>query len=86
MNEHDSERIAGVLAADGMEPTDDLAKADVVVFNTCCIRENVKKFLAENADLMIEISEKIKDASGLNDVDLTDEDEAEAGVDQDVDA
>jgi tRNA-2-methylthio-N6-dimethylallyladenosine synthase len=25
MNEHDSERIAGVLAADGMEPTDDLA-------------------------------------------------------------
>ena len=37
-------------------------------------RENVKKFLAENVDLMIEISEKIKDASGLNDdVDLTDE-------------
>ena len=39
-------------------------------------RENVKKFLAENVDLMVEISEKIKDASGLNDeVDLTDEDE-----------
>jgi len=49
-------------------------------------RENVKKFLTENVDLMVEISEKIKDASGLNDeVDLTDEDEA-AGVDQDVDA
>src|SRR5215470_3196803 len=40
MNEHDSERIAGVLAADGMEPTDDLGEADVVVLNTCCIREN----------------------------------------------
>ena len=40
MNEHDSERIAGVLAADGMEPTDDLTQADVVVLNTCCIREN----------------------------------------------
>ena len=41
-------------------------------------RENVKAFLAENVDLMVEISEKIKDASGLNDkVDLTDEDEAE---------
>src|SRR3954447_19587377 len=40
MNEHDSERIAGVLAADGMEPTNDIAKADVVVLNTCCIREN----------------------------------------------
>jgi tRNA-2-methylthio-N6-dimethylallyladenosine synthase len=40
MNEHDSERIAGVLAADGLEPTDDLHEADVVVLNTCCIREN----------------------------------------------
>jgi tRNA-2-methylthio-N6-dimethylallyladenosine synthase len=40
MNEHDSERIAGLLDADGMTPTDDLAEADVVVLNTCCIREN----------------------------------------------
>jgi recombination protein RecA len=50
-------------------------------------RENVKNFLADNVDLMVEISEKIKDASGLNDVELTDEltDEPEA-VEQDVDA
>ena len=40
MNEHDSERLAGVLVADGLEPTDDLGEADVVVLNTCCIREN----------------------------------------------
>jgi len=40
MNEHDSERIAGLLDADGMSPTDDLDDADVVVLNTCCIREN----------------------------------------------
>ena len=40
MNEHDSERIAGVLAADGLVATDDLEAADVVVLNTCCIREN----------------------------------------------
>ncbi len=40
MNEHDSERLAGLLAADGLEPTDDLEQADVVVLNTCCIREN----------------------------------------------
>ena len=40
MNEHDSERIAGLLAADGMEPTDEVDEADVVVFNTCCVREN----------------------------------------------
>ncbi|MGH9149715.1 MAG: tRNA (N6-isopentenyl adenosine(37)-C2)-methylthiotransferase MiaB [Acidimicrobiales bacterium] len=40
MNEHDSERIAGLLEADGLEPADDLESADVVVLNTCCIREN----------------------------------------------
>jgi len=40
MNEHDSERIAGLLAAEGMEATDALEAADVVVLNTCCIREN----------------------------------------------
>jgi tRNA-2-methylthio-N6-dimethylallyladenosine synthase len=52
MNEHDSERIAGVLAADGMEPTDDMAEADVVVLNTCCIRENAdNKFYAHLGDL-----------------------------------
>jgi tRNA-2-methylthio-N6-dimethylallyladenosine synthase len=40
MNEHDSERLAGSLIADGLVPTPDLESADVVVFNTCCIREN----------------------------------------------
>ena len=40
MNEHDSERIAGLLEADGYEPTTDLEEADVVMLNTCCIREN----------------------------------------------
>ena len=40
MNENDSERIAGLLTAQGMEPTDDLEVADVIVLNTCCIREN----------------------------------------------
>ncbi len=54
MNEHDSERIAGVLAADGMESTDDLAEADVVVLNTCCIRENAdNKFYAHLGDLKV---------------------------------
>ena len=40
MNEHDSERIAGLLEADGMVPVESEADADVVVLNTCCIREN----------------------------------------------
>ncbi|HVB93405.1 MAG TPA: tRNA (N6-isopentenyl adenosine(37)-C2)-methylthiotransferase MiaB [Acidimicrobiales bacterium] len=40
MNDHDSERLAGLLTADGLVSTPDLESADVVVFNTCCIREN----------------------------------------------
>ncbi len=40
MNEHDSERIAGLLEADGLTPAEGLADADVIVLNTCCIREN----------------------------------------------
>ncbi len=40
MNEHDSERLAGLLIADGLEPVEDPESADVVVLNTCCIREN----------------------------------------------
>src|SRR4051794_14885027 len=40
MNEHDSERIAGLLAADGLEAAADEHEADVLVLNTCCIREN----------------------------------------------
>ena len=40
MNEHDSQRIAGLLGDEGMEPARGLEDADVVVLNTCCIREN----------------------------------------------
>lgn len=40
MNEHDSERIAGLLEADGLVAATSPDEADVVVLNTCCIREN----------------------------------------------
>jgi tRNA-2-methylthio-N6-dimethylallyladenosine synthase len=40
MNAHDSERLAGLFEREGMEPTDDVEQADVVLLNTCCIREN----------------------------------------------
>ena len=40
MNVHDSERIAGLLEADGLTEVADVESADVVVLNTCCIREN----------------------------------------------
>ncbi len=48
MNEHDSERIAGLLEADGMEVASGLDDADVVVLNTCCIRENADNRLYGN--------------------------------------
>ena len=40
MNEHDSERLAGLFESEGMEAADSAEEADVVVLNTCCIREN----------------------------------------------
>ena len=40
MNVHDSERLAGVFEADGMVPAAGVDDADVVILNTCCIREN----------------------------------------------
>src|SRR4051794_28599129 len=40
MNEHDSERIAGVLEADGFVSTEAAEDAEVVVLNTCAVREN----------------------------------------------
>jgi tRNA-2-methylthio-N6-dimethylallyladenosine synthase len=40
MNEHDSERLAGLFVADGMVRAASDAEADVIVLNTCTIREN----------------------------------------------
>ncbi|MFN2590559.1 MAG: tRNA (N6-isopentenyl adenosine(37)-C2)-methylthiotransferase MiaB [Actinomycetota bacterium] len=40
MNEHDSERIAGLLESDGYRPAEEGGQAEVVVLNTCAIREN----------------------------------------------
>ena len=48
MNEHDSERLAGLLEAQGLVPAQDVENADVVVFNTCCIRENADNRLYGN--------------------------------------
>lgn len=42
MNVHESEKLAGVLQEKGYAPCDDENVADVIVFNTCCIRENAE--------------------------------------------
>src|SRR4051794_20942425 len=48
MNVHDSERLAGLLEAAGYRPAADGATADVVVFNTCAVRENADNRLYGN--------------------------------------
>ncbi len=48
MNEHDSERIAGLLEADGLVPAASEDDADVVILNTCCVRENADTKLYGN--------------------------------------
>ncbi len=48
MNVHDSERLAGLLEAAGYRPATDHAPADVVVFNTCAVRENADNRLYGN--------------------------------------
>src|SRR5919199_493534 len=40
MNEHDSERISGLLESGGFSRVTETADADVVVVNTCAVREN----------------------------------------------
>ena len=40
MNEHDSEKIAGIFNNDGMSKSDDIDSADILFVNTCTIREN----------------------------------------------
>lgn len=48
MNVHESEKIAGMLRDIGYTETDDVDKADVIVFNTCCIRDTAEKKILGN--------------------------------------
>ena len=48
MNVHDSERLAGLLEDAGYARADDGATPDVVVFNTCAVRENADNRLYGN--------------------------------------
>ena len=43
MNVHDSEKIAGILEGLGYACCDSVEKADIIVFNTCCIRETAEQ-------------------------------------------
>jgi tRNA-2-methylthio-N6-dimethylallyladenosine synthase len=61
MNEHDSERIAGLLEADGFQQAERLDDADVIVLNTCCIRENADNKLYGNLGRLKALKEQRPD-------------------------
>ena len=42
LNENDSEKLCGMVEEMGYKPTDDYKEADLVMFNTCCVRENAE--------------------------------------------
>ena len=42
LNENDSEKICGMLENMGYTKTLDFKEADIVIFNTCCVRENAE--------------------------------------------
>lgn len=56
MNEYDSTRMVDVLrAAEGLEPTDDPERADVVLLNTCSIREKAEDKVYSHLGLFAEM-------------------------------
>ena len=57
MNEHDSERLSGMLEDEGYARVEDPENAKVVVFNTCCIRENADQKLYGNLGHMKSIKD-----------------------------
>ncbi|HEV2685031.1 MAG TPA: tRNA (N6-isopentenyl adenosine(37)-C2)-methylthiotransferase MiaB, partial [Actinomycetota bacterium] len=58
MNEHDSERIAGLLEHNGYVRAPDAETADLVLFNTCAIRENADNRLYGTLGHMKALKEK----------------------------
>src|SRR5918995_726800 len=58
MNVHDSERLAGLLEAAGYRKAADDTDADVVVFNTCAVRENADNKLYGNLSHLAPVKER----------------------------
>lgn len=58
MNVHDSERIAGLLDEAGYLPVVEGNQADIVVFNTCAVRENADNKLYGNLSFLAPIKKK----------------------------
>ncbi|HHU61722.1 MAG TPA: tRNA (N6-isopentenyl adenosine(37)-C2)-methylthiotransferase MiaB [Natronincola sp.] len=58
MNDHDSEVITGLLLSLGYKPTDNLEDADLILYNTCCVRENPERKVYGHISSFRELKEK----------------------------
>lgn len=61
MNVHESEKIAGILSEMGYKSCDSPEKADIVIFNTCCIRENAENHAFGNIGMLKKLKAARKD-------------------------
>ncbi len=61
MNEHDSENISGMLKSMGLKQADTRETADVVIFNTCCVRDNANRRALGNIIWLKEIKKERPD-------------------------
>lgn len=58
MNIHESEKLAGMLVSLGYVESDSTDNADVIVFNTCCIRENAEQRVFGNIGALKSLKKK----------------------------
>ena len=58
LNENDSEKISGMLNEMNYQETFDMDEADLIIFNTCCVRENAEQRLFGKVGEVKKIKEK----------------------------
>ncbi len=61
MNAHDSEKIAGMLETMGFVPARDRTSADLVMHNTCCVRDNAERKALGNVTWLKELKKERPD-------------------------
>ena len=58
MNEEDSEKLSGMLKSQGYERTDNKEEASIIIFNTCCVRENAENKVFGNLGQLKQLKKK----------------------------
>lgn len=61
LNENDSEKLAGMMTKMGYIETSNIEDADLVVFNTCCVRENAENKILGHLGILKSIKKHRKD-------------------------